>query len=142
MNEDEFRQALAALENLKAQAENLSAQLQLIQDTINEFSRAKETASNYSRVEDGAEVMVPVGGGVFLPARAVKTGRGVMSTGVGYSFEQSLSRIVETMDTRIKELVEASQKIYDRMSELQRQINSLQSVIEEEATREQGPQQG
>ena len=142
MNENELRQALTALETLRGQAENLSGQLQLIQDSVNEFSRAKETASNYGQADDGADLMVPVGGGVYLPVKAVKNGRGVLSTAVGYSFEEPLSRIVESMDIRIKELVEASQKIYDRMAELQKQINELQLMIEEEAAREQQPRTG
>jgi len=142
LNENELRQALTALETLRGQAENLSGQLQLIQDSVNEFSRAKETASNYGQADDGADLMVPVGGGVYLPVKAVKSGRGVLSTAVGYSFEEPLSRIVESMDIRIKELVEASQKIYDRMAELQKQINELQSMIEEEAAREQQPRTG
>jgi prefoldin alpha subunit len=142
LNENELRQALTALETLRGQAENLSGQLQLIQDSVNEFSRARETASNYGQADEGADLMVPVGGGVYLPVKAVKTGKGVLSTAVGYSFEEPLSKIVETMDIRIKELVAASQKIYDRMAELQKQINDLQSLIEEEAAKEQQPRTG
>ncbi len=142
MNDDELRQAVSAMDTLRAQMESLSEQLQLIQASISEFSRARDTARNYTSVEENAEVMVPVGGGVYLPVKAVNTGRGLVSTAVGYTFEEPLSRIMEMMDARIKELVEASQKVYDRMGEMQRQMNSLQAMIEREAEMEQGRQAG
>ena len=142
MNDDELRQAVSAMDTLRAQMESLSEQLQLIQASISEFSRARDTARNYTSVEENAEVMVPVGGGVYLPVKAVNTGRGLVSTAVGYTFEEPLSRIMEMMDARIKELVEASQKVYDRMGEMQRQMNGLQAMIEREAEMEQGRQAG
>ncbi len=142
MNDDELRQAVSAMDTMRAQLEALSEQLQLIQASIGEFSRARDTASSYSSVEENVEVMIPVGGGVYLPARAVNTGRGLVSTGAGYTFEEPLNNIVEIMDARIKELVEASQKVYDRMGEMQRQINSLQAMIEQEAEMERGRQAG
>ena len=142
MNDDELRQAVSAMDTLRAQMETLSEQLQLIQASISEFSRARDTARNYTSVEEDAEVMVPVGGGVYLPVKAVNTGRGLVSTAVGYTFEEPLSRIMEMMDARIKELVEASQKVYDRMGEMQRQMNGLQAMIEREAEMEQGRQAG
>ncbi len=142
MNDDELRQAFSAMDTLRAQVEALSEQLQLIQSSINEFSRARDTARGYSGAEENAEVLVPVGGGVYLPARAVNTGRGLVSTAVGYTFEEPLNKIVEIMDARIKELVEASQKVYDRMGEMQRQMSSLQAMIEQEAEKEQERQAG
>ncbi len=142
MNDDELRQAVSAMDTLKAQMDALAEQLQLIQASIGEFSRARDTAHSYVSVEENAEVMVPVGGGVYLPARAVNTGRGLVSTGAGYTFEEPLNRIIEMTDARIKELVEASQKVYDRMGELQRQLGSLQTMIEREAETERGSQAG
>lgn len=137
MNEDELRQTLAVMDNLKEQIENLSGQLQLIQDSVNDFARAKETAKQYATAEADSEMLVSVGGGVYLPAKIVNTGRGLMYTASGYSFEEPIDRIVDIIDGRVKELVDASQKVYQRMSELQNQLNGLQSMVEEEARKEQ-----
>lgn len=138
MNENELRQTLAVMDNLKEQIENLSSQLQLIQDSVNDFSRAKETARQCETTEDGTETLVSVGGGVYLPAKLVNTGKGVLYTAAGYSFEEPIARIVEIVDGRIKELVDASQKVYQRMTEMQTQLNGLQAMVEEEARKEQG----
>lgn len=138
MNENELRQTLSVMDNLKEQIESLSGQLQLIQDSVNDFSRAKETARQYTSSATDTEMMVSVGGGVYLPARIVNTGRGLVYTAAGYTFEEPVDRIVEIVDSRIKELVDASQKVYQRMSEMQNQLNTLQAMVEEEARKEQG----
>lgn len=138
LNENELRGALAMMETLRAQIESLSDQMQLIQQTVNEYTRAKETARQYLTYPTGTEMLVPIGGGVYLPAKAVNNGRGVYYTATGYSFEEPLEKIVESTEKRIKELVETSQKIYQRMNELQAQLNSLQAAIEEESRREPG----
>jgi len=82
-------------------------------------------------------MLVPIGGGVYLPAKTVNSGKGVVYTATGYSFEEPIERIVESMEKRIKEFVDASQKIYERMNQLQAQLNNLQAAVEEEA-RQQG----
>ncbi len=138
MNEDELRQTLSVMDSLKEQIEGLSAQLQLIQDSVNDFSRAKETAHQYSTAESETEMLVSVGGGVYLPAKVVSNGRGLLYTASGYSFEEPISKIIEIVDGRIKELVDASQKVYQRMAEMQNQLNGLQAMVEEEARKQQG----
>lgn len=138
MNEDELRQTLAVMDNLKEQIENLSGQLQLIQESVTDFSRAKETAKHYVEASDDTEMLVPVGGGVYLPAKIVNNGRGLLYTAAGYSFEEPIPKIIEVVDGRIKELVDGSQKVYQRMTEMQNQLSNLQAMVEEEARKSQG----
>ena len=138
MNEDELRQTLSVMDGLKEQIESLSAQLELIQESVTDFSRAKETAKSYTESATDTEMLVSVGGGVYLPAKIVNTGRGVLYSAAGYSFEEPIAKIIEVMDGRIKELVESSQKVYQRMTEMQNQLNSLQAAVEQEARKSQG----
>jgi prefoldin alpha subunit len=125
------------METLRAQIDSLSAQLQIVQQSLNDYSRAKETAKQYLTFPSETEMLVPIGGGVYLPAKTVNSGKGVVYTATGYSFEEPIERIVESMEKRIKEFVDASQKIYERMNQLQAQLNNLQAAVEEEA-RQQG----
>lgn len=138
MNEDELRQTLSVMDNLKEQIDGLSAQLQLIQDSVNDFSRAKETAKQYSESDSDTEMLVSIGGGVYLPAKIVNSGKGLLYTASGYTFEEPIPKLVEIVEGRIKELVDASQKVYQRMAEMQTQLNSLQAMVEEEARKEPG----
>ena len=138
MNEEELRQTLAVMDSLKEQVEALSEQLQLIQDSVTDFSRAKETAKTYTTTDSDTEMLVSVGGGVYLPARILNSGKGFLYTASGYTFEEPIPKIIEIVDGRIKELVDASQKVYQRMTEMQNQLGSLQAMVEEEARKEQG----
>ena len=138
MNEEELRQTLGVMDSLKEQVEALSEQLQLIQDSVTDFSRAKETAKTYTTTDSDTEMLVSVGGGVYLPAKILNSGKGLLYTASGYTFEEPIPKIIEIVDGRIKELVDASQKVYQRMTEMQNQLGSLQAMVEEEARKEQG----
>jgi len=131
VKQEEIRQVVAYMESLKEQIDSLGSQMQLIQESINDFSRARDTAQNYVDAGTDTEIMIPVGGGVYLPGKVLNTGKGFLYSSAGYTFEEPITKIVEILEKRIKELADASQKIYQKMTDLQRQLESLQVAVEE-----------
>ena len=64
--EEEVRRAAYMLETQRAQLDSLSQQQDLLQYSLEEFLRARETISRTRQAGHGAEVLVPTGGGTFL----------------------------------------------------------------------------
>lgn len=69
MNEQELRQAMSTLEIFRAQLESIGQNQQLIQISLEELGRARETLAQYQRSKEGDELLVPIGGNSFVFAK-------------------------------------------------------------------------
>ena len=56
VKEQEIKQALSTLDLMRAQAESLAEQQQLIQYSLEEYTRAKETLSKWKDAKKGEEI--------------------------------------------------------------------------------------
>ncbi|PJB21037.1 MAG: hypothetical protein CO114_07450, partial [Euryarchaeota archaeon CG_4_9_14_3_um_filter_38_12] len=66
MSQEELQKSLYMLELHNAQFSTLAKQLELIESSVNENLRAKETLLNYKKSGEDTELLVPIGGDVFI----------------------------------------------------------------------------
>ena len=140
MNEQEIKQALSTLELYRAQAESLAEQQQLIQMSLEEYTRARETLSKWKGAEPGSEILVPVGGNSFVFAKVAINDKALVGIGSGVTIERPLDEALVTMEGRIKEMVEASKKIAENMVMLESRSSNLTQMVQAEYDRLQQQQ--
>jgi prefoldin alpha subunit len=132
MNEQELRQAMSALEIFRAQLESIAENQQLIQMSLEELGRARETLNQYQKAADGDELLVPIGGNSFVFAKVASNAKAIVGIGTGVSVEKPMEDAIKTMDDRAKELVDTMKKLTDRRMTLEEQANQLSSVVQQE----------
>jgi prefoldin alpha subunit len=140
VNEEEIRQALAALDLYRAQAETLAEQQQIVQMSLEEYARARETLSKWKDAKQGAEILVPIGGNSFVFAKVAKSDQALVGIGTGITVERSSEEAIKTIDTRITELTDGLKKISESRAVVESRAQQLTQMVQTEYDRLQQAQ--
>lgn len=132
MNEQELRQAMSALELFRAQLESIAENQQLIQISLEELGRARETLNQFQKAKEGDELLVPIGGNSFVFAKVATNAKAIVGIGTGISVEKSMDEAIKTMDDRSKELLDTMKKLNDRRLAIEEQANVLSQAVQQE----------
>ena len=138
MNEHEIKQALSNLDLMRAQAESLAEQQQLIQYSLEEYTRAKETLSKWKAAKKGEEILVPIGGNSFVFAKVEFNSKALVGIGSGVTVEKPVEEAIVTLDARINEMVDAMKKISESMTVLESRSAALTQKVQAEYDKLQG----
>jgi prefoldin alpha subunit len=117
-NEEEVRRAAAVLDSQRAQLEGLARQEEILQYSLEELLRARETVNNARLAGKGTETLVPVGAGAFLFVNLKDSDKALMSIGSDLVLEESVDKVLEKLDARVKEIEEASATLSEKISDL------------------------
>ncbi|WP_019178396.1 prefoldin subunit alpha [Methanomassiliicoccus luminyensis] len=132
MNEAELRQAMSALELYRTQLESIAQNQQLVQMSLEELARAKETLTRYKDAPEGSELLVPIGGNSFIFAKVATNSKAIVGLGTGVSVEKSMDEAVKTMESRANELVDTMKKLDERRIALEQQADQLSMAVQQE----------
>ena len=132
MNEQELRQAMSTLEMFRAQLESIAENQQLIQISLEELGRARETLNQFQKAKEGDELLVPIGGNSFVFAKVATNSKAIVGIGTGISVEKSMDEAIKTMDDRSKELLDTMNKLNDRRLAIEEQANVLSQAVQQE----------
>ena len=137
MNDDELRQALAALDAYKNQLAALTQQSQLLQMSYEETLSATQTLSSLINAKEGDEIMVPVGASSFVTAKVTSAPKAVVGVGNKVSVEKSLDDAVEYMKSNLAEITDALKKLNESMQEMDAAARNLSLAVQQEYQRRQ-----
>ncbi|MDD1769861.1 MAG: prefoldin subunit alpha [Methanomassiliicoccales archaeon] len=140
MNEEEIRQALAALDLYRAQAETLAEQQQIVQMSLEEYARARETLNKWKDTAPDAEILVPIGGNSFVYAKVGSSDHALVGIGTGLTVERSTEDAVKTIDARIAELSDGLKKISESRAVVESRAQQLTQMVQVEYDRLQKAQ--
>ncbi len=137
MNDDELRQALAALEAYKNQLDALTQQSQLLQMSYQETLAASQTLASLVNAKEGDEIMVPVGASSFVTAKVTSSPKAVVGIGNKVSVEKNLEDAVEFMKANLAEITDALTKLTESMQEMDAAARNLSMAVQQEYQRRQ-----
>ena len=137
MNDDELRQALAALDAYKNQLNSLTQQSQLLQMSYEETLAASRTLASLVDAKEGDEIMVPVGASSFITAKVTSSPKAVVGVGNKVSVEKDLTDAVEYMKSNLEEIAEALKKLNESMQEMDAAARNLSLAVQQEYQRRQ-----
>ncbi|NCA74178.1 MAG: prefoldin subunit alpha [Gammaproteobacteria bacterium] len=132
MEERDLRQALQVLESYKGQMGALSRQVNILQVSLEESVRARETLKAFADAKEGDEVLVPVGASVFVAAKVTGSRKAVVGIGSRVSVDKDLDEASEFMGSAVIEIQEALKKAGGAFSEVQTAANNLADAINAE----------
>jgi len=122
---------LAMIEMYREQMENIEMQSTYIKAIIDDYLKAKLTIENLEKREKG-EILIPIGGGVFVPAKCEGVSKVLVSEGADVVIKkdlkgakESLDRNINALQENLKQLSEMHEKIRDRIGELSEKVREL-----------------
>ena len=114
----------------------MEIQFSYIQNVIADQTKARLTLEQLSKIDNGVDVLLPIGGGAYIDAAAKKTSKILFDVGDGIIIEKSSDDIIEKIDKRIKDLQKTEEKISSMAQQLQSEVAEVtekaQNLISEE----------
>ena len=132
MNEAELRQAMSTLEVFRAQLESIAQNQQLVQMSLEELGRARETLVQYQKAKEGDELLVPIGGSSFVFAKVAGETKAIVGIGTGVSVDKPIDDAIKTMDDRAAELMDSMKKLTERRMAIEEQAAALSQAVDME----------
>lgn len=117
------------LQEYQEQMDTLYRQVQLLDEFIGECQQAQNALEDIAEGAEGEQMLVPLGGNVFMRATIADTERVLTGVGSDVVVEKSVSTASDFLEKRMEELrqreeklIEASQDIRARVQELQQRL--------------------
>ena len=126
MNKDEeLQRYMIQIEQCKEQLNNLEMQMNYIQSAVAEYARAKVTVENLEKLEKETDMIIPIGGGVFLNAKPTNSSKVLVDIGAGYVGEKGYEDAVKKIDERIQMLEKTQGKIQTMIEQVQAEASEI-----------------
>ena len=132
VNQQEFRQKVNTLQQLNSQLEAFQNQLDFIDEVIEGHNQAKKTMENYSKKEQGSQLLVPIGANSYLQSRVGDKDKVLIGLGADISAEKEVSEAMEIVEKRKEEFKETKDDLMEDFEELKQQAQKLEQEVRQE----------
>ncbi|MDR1954450.1 MAG: prefoldin subunit alpha [Candidatus Methanoplasma sp.] len=132
MEDNELRQAMAVLDTYTAQLEALNRQVRLLQISLEDTVRARDSFKTLANAEEGDEILIPVGASSFIPAKVTGKKKAIVGIGNRLSTEKDLDEAAEFMETGANEISKALKETMNTLGEIEKMAAELTVAIQNE----------
>ena len=127
------REQLAAEYALLSQLlEDLRRRIDLLNSSLNEIVAAKKALEEVQKLNEGEEILMPLGAGIYVRARLANKSNMMITIGANIMIERSPEEAQKTIEGKEQEVRDALQRaiadyqvLVNRLRELEQQIRSL-----------------
>lgn len=129
LSEKDIQNIAMQHQQMQYQAEAISNQINLVAASIGENQLAINSITEFENVEEGHEVLVPIGSGTNVRANLVKPDSVIIEVGVGISVEKNLDEAKKSLENRKDELTEYQQNLQKNLNELVNKMKEMEAVV-------------
>jgi len=127
----EMNEALGTIQMQKSVIASYARQLELLELTLSEHTRAKETLEGLKDKEAGSEMLVPVGGGTMISGTLGDDSRVIVAVGAGVEIEMPVEDAISHHTSQINRLNEEKARISSKLKELETENAYLTQAVEQ-----------
>ncbi len=142
MEDNELRQAIAAMESYKERVEALSRQVQVLRVSLEEVTMSADALKAFKNAKEGDEIMVPVGASSFITVKVTSNRNVVVGIGSNISVEKDIDDAIGYMDANNAEIAEALKKSAETLNEAQQALTTISNAVQQEYVNRQQAAQG
>ena len=142
MEDNELRQAIAAMESYKERVEALSRQVQVLRVSLEEATMSADALKAFKNAKEGDEIMVPVGASSFITVKVTSNRNVVVGIGSNISVEKDIDDAIGYMDANNAEIAEALKKSAEALNEAQQALTTISNAVQQEYVNRQQAAQG
>ena len=142
MEDNELRQAIAAMESYKERVEALSRQVQVLRVSLEEVTMSSDALKAFKNAKEGDDIMVPVGASSFITVKVTSNRNVVVGIGRNISVEKDIDDAISYMDANNAEIAEALKKSAETLNEAQQALSTISNAVQQEYVNRQQAAQG
>ncbi len=142
MEDNELRQAIAAMESYKERVEALSRQVQVLRVSLEEVTMSSDALKAFKNAKEGDDIMVPVGASSFITVKVTSNRNVVVGIGSNISVEKDIDDAISYMDANNAEIAEALKKSAETLNEAQQALTTISNAVQQEYVNRQQAAQG
>ena len=140
LEDNELRQAIAAMESYKERVEALSRQVQVLRVSLDEVTMTAEALKAFKDAKVGDEIVVPVGASSFIMVQVTSNKNVIVGIGSNISVEKDVDDAIGYMDANNAEISEALKKSADALNEAQQALTTISNAVQQEYVNRQQAQ--
>jgi len=135
MPNDDIQTNLLLMQEYQERMDAIFQQIRLINEVISGYKSAQDTLEELASTQQGEELLVPLGGNVFVRASVTDTKTVLTGIGDGVVMEKSINNATNFLDKRIRELqaqeeqlIQVSQDIRSKVEQLNQKLRPQQDT--------------
>ena len=123
--EEDLQRNIQMIEMARNRIEAFSKEAESIAAAHRDNYRAKETLTAINEMEKPTEILVPIGGGVFIHAKPTKTKKVLLNLGVDVGAEFEIDKAIEKLDKTMKALEEKEKAVVTELQKIEVSAEAL-----------------
>ena len=132
---------VAASREYEAQAEQLQYQIELLNQSIAATQITGETIESLKNLQDGQEILLPLGNLAFVKAKLTDSSKVLVNVGASVVLEKEIDAAKDQIDQRIESLTKSQMQLRQGLQQIIQKLQQLRTEIEKTAMRMQQQQQ-
>jgi prefoldin alpha subunit len=140
--EELMRRLVVELQLMRGSAETLQQRLQMLQSAIADLSVARGSIDALKEAEEGAPILVPMGGGALVNARLGNLSRVIVDIGAEVSIEMSLEEAEQDVSGRLEDMEKANLSVQQQLEQIVAQMQIHQDNLNRLSASLQGESPG
>jgi len=129
LSSEDIQKMSTQFQQLQYQADALSQQLNMVGASLAESEKALNTIAGFEGVEDGHEILIPIGLGTNIMAKLSKPDTVIMEIGAGISMEKDMDNAKKSLETRKEELTKFHQTTQNNLDQIVTKMHEIESVV-------------
>ncbi|TXT54277.1 MAG: Prefoldin subunit alpha [Promethearchaeota archaeon] len=129
-NQQNYQQSLYQFRYLREQREMFENQLQIVNASLGNLRTTKKTIENLKDVEEGEEILVPIGGIINVKANIQKPEKLLLSISDDIVAEKNLDDSLEFVEKLIEQHSEQIQYIQERIQKIDMNLQNLSQTLQ------------
>jgi len=129
--EEDKTRNLFLLQEYQERMDAIYHQVTLIEELLGEYRRVKSALEEISKTKKGEEMLVPIGGNIFIHASLNDTSNVMVGVGGGVVTEKSISKAMNFVDKKIEELLKEEENLIKTSQEIRARVEELSSKLRE-----------
>jgi prefoldin alpha subunit len=138
--EDQTRRLIYELQLMQGTADTLQQRLAILQNALADLRVAEESLKALSETEEGAPILIPMGGGTLVNVQLGDTSKVIINIGAEVSVDMPLEDAQKNVADRLEDVEKTSTSVEQQLQQLLAQmevhrdgINRLSAQIRGEA---------
>lgn len=147
LTEQDIQNIAVQHQQMQYQVEGLMQQVNMVTYSIEENQRAINSIGELEGIEEGHEILVPIGSNTNVRANLIKPEAVIMGIGAGISIEKKLDDAKFSLEKQKEELTKYQQNLQKTVNDLVSRMKEMEAVVAAAAkqlkeTKQQQPMQG
>jgi prefoldin alpha subunit len=137
LSEEDIKRMAMQHQQMRYQAEAIVQQINMVEVSITDSERAINTLTELEGIDEGHDILIPIGLGANIRANLSRTDNVIIEIGAGISVEKKLDEAKQSLRTRKKELTKYHQNIKNSLDELMNKMKEIENVVSSVAGQQQ-----